>query len=31
MDGKITRCVRYYSATKTTQDFADKDIEDFQL
>jgi hypothetical protein len=25
---KITRCVRYPSATKTAQDFADKDIRD---
>jgi hypothetical protein len=31
MDGKITRCVRYRSATKTAQDFEDKEIGDFQL
>ncbi len=30
-DRKITRCVRYCSATKTAQDFANKEIGDFQL
>ncbi len=25
MDGKITRCVRYCSTTKTAQDFANKE------
>ncbi len=28
---KITRCVRYRSATKMAQDFANKEIEDFHL